>query len=103
MLIDVREAASLLNVASATIFKDRAQGKRCGPLFKIVEGQYKANRKDILEYKDHYNGLKRSYELSRGNARLKKIGVRFSDVELARLKANAGGQDLAGYIRGRVL
>jgi len=32
-----------------------------------------------------------------------KIGVRFNDVELARLKANAGNTPLATYIRERVL
>ena len=89
-LIDVKDAAERLGMKEDTLRHQIHRGVRYGKLFKFVDGKQVIDLSDLTGY-------------SKKKPRLKKIGVRFNDVELARLKANAGGQDLAGYIRGRVL
>jgi len=89
-LIDVKDAADRLGMKEDTLRHQIHRGVRYGQFFEVVDG------KQVIGLGDLIGCIKKK-------PRLKKIGVRFNDVELARLKANAGGQDLAGYIRGRVL
>ena len=100
MKITIDEAANILKVSRQTIFKDRMNGARCGPCFYKLEGRYVAERSDVVKFKDEYSKI---WSDSTLYARDTKIGVRFSEVELDRLKKKAKGRPLATYIRGRVL
>ena len=89
MLVSVKQAADQLGIKEMTLRKQIHRGVHYGPFFDVVDGEQMAELEDLIEY---------DYA-----PKIHKIGVRFSDIELARLKANAGGYPLAVYIRDRVL
>ena len=92
MKISVKNAAQRLGMKEDTLRHQIHRGVYYGPFFDVVDGEQMADLEDLVEYTppDRYS-------------RDVKIGVRFNEIELARLKANAGGAPLAKYIRGRVL
>ena len=94
MKVSVKTAAERLGMKEATLRTQIYRGVHYGPFFDfdIVDGAQVADLEDLVDYVA-------PEKYSRGT----KIGVRFNDVELARLKANANGKPLATYIRGRVL
>ena len=89
MKVSVKTAALELGMKEMTLRQQIYRGVHYGPFFDVVDGEQMADLEDLVEY---VPPLKRH-----------KVGVRFDDVELARLKANAAGRPLAQYIRGRVL
>ena len=92
MKVSVKTAALELGMKEMTLRQQIYRGVHYGPFFDMVEGEQMADLEDLVEYVP-------TEKYSRDT----KIGVRFNDVELARLKANANGKPLATYIRGRVL
>jgi len=90
--VSVKTAALELGMKEMTLRQQIYRGVHYGPFFDLVDGEQMADLEDLVEYvtPEKYS-------------RDTKIGVRFNDVELARLKANANGRPLATYIRGRVL
>ena len=92
MKVSVKTAAERLGMKEMTLRQQIYRGVHYGPFFDLVGGEQMADLEDLVEYVQ-------TEKYSRGT----KIGVRFNDVELARLKANAAGRPLATYIRGRVL
>ena len=89
MLVSVKQAAEKLGIKEMTLRQQIHRGVHYGPFFDWVEGEQMAELEDLVEY---------DYA-----PKVHKVGVRFSEVERARLKANAGGKPLAVYIRERVL
>ena len=92
MKVSVKTAALELGMKEMTLRQQIYRGVHYGPFFDIVDGEQMADIEDLVEYVP-------TEKYSRDT----KIGVRFNEVELARLKANASGAPLTTYIRGRVL
>ena len=92
MIVSVKTAALELGMKEMTLRQQIYRGVHYGPFFDVVDGEQMADLEDLVEYVP-------TEKYSRDT----KIGVRFNEVELARLKANANGRPLATYIRGRVL
>ena len=92
MKVSVKTAALELGMKEATLRTQIYRGVHYGPFFDLVDGEQMADMEDLVEYVP-----------TEKYSRDVKIGVRFNEIELARLKANANGKPLATYIRGRVL
>ena len=92
MKVSVKTAAERLGMKEMTLRQQIYRGVHYGPFFDFVDGEQMADLEDLVEYVP-----------TEKYSRDVKIGVRFNEVELARLKANAAGRPLATYIRGRVL
>ena len=92
MKVSIKTAALELGMKEMTLRQQIYRGVHYGPFFDMVEGEQMADLEDLVEYvpTERYS-------------RDTKIGVRFNEVELARLKANANGRPLAQYIRERIL
>jgi hypothetical protein len=93
MKVSVKTAAIELGMKEATLRTQIYRGVHYGPFFDLVDGEQMADLEDLIDYVRPEPPLYKVH----------KIGVRFDDIELARLKANANGRPLATYIRGRVL
>ena len=93
MKVSVKTAALELGMKESSLRTQIYRGVDYGQFFDNVDGDQMADLEDLVDY------VRPEPPLSK----IHKIGVRFDDVELARLKANASGAPLAQYIRGRVL
>ena len=92
MKVSVKTAALELGMKEMTLRQQIYRGVHYGPFFDMADGEQMADLEDLVEYVP-----------TEKYSRDVKIGVRFNEVELARLKVNANGRPLATYIRGRVL
>lgn len=93
MRVSVKTAAERLGMKEATLRQQIYRGVHYGPFFDLVDGEQMAEMEDLVDYVAPEPPLSKRH----------KVGVRFDDTELARLKANANGRPLATYIRWRVL